>query len=200
MLKPDRLDRYLPLVFPSGVKVSTFAKHCPQCKTLAKAGHMHGVALMVVDRAFILARGTCPQCRHEFEVKCMFEDNKQVHPVMLPTWLMRLLLNWHARQLHKRGMPLKPEAKTAGSDSQSADNIAHIPSGLILQSADPAVRLASEQLGRFLDQPIPAWVEYRGQRFDFARTIAPASQPRLAADELLLDRHLVYKPGLHAIA
>lgn len=189
MLKPDRIDRYLPMVFPSGVKVSSFAKHCPHCKTLVKAASMNGIALMVVDRVFILSVASCPKCQHEFEVKCMFDDSKQVHPVLLPTMIMRFLMQWHARQMLRKGMPIRPVSPNA--EPAKEDSGAQAPLGLQLSAQD--VITSDELLGRFQGKTIVAWIEYRGQRYDYDRAVPEKGQIRLSANEALFDGTLVYR-------
>ena len=189
MLKPDRIDRYLPMVFPSGVKVSSFAKHCPHCKTLVKAPSMDGIALLVVDRVFILATASCPQCQHEFEVKCMFDDSKQVHPVLLPAMIMRFLMQWHARQMLRKGIPLRPaesKAEPARDDVKTQE-----PVGLLL-SAQEVIR-SDELLGRYQGIPIVAWIEYQGQRYDYDRAAPDNASFRLGQHEALFEQSLIYR-------
>ncbi|GHD70683.1 hypothetical protein ACFSQE_01810 [Vogesella fluminis] len=194
MLKPDRLDRFLPQVFPSGVKVSSFAKHCPHCKKLVKSAAMHGVALMVVDRVFILARAECPQCGSRFEVKCMFDDSKQVHPVLLPTLMVRWLMQWHAYQLRRRGIPLKPLVTVVGDEQQDAVTTQERV-GLLL--ADSEVTKSPEMVGSYLGLPIVAWIEYQGLRYNYDRAVPEEGQFRLGQYEALFDRRLIYRRSGH---
>lgn len=192
MLKSDRIDRFLPMVFPSGVKVSSFAKHCPHCKALVKAGAMEGVALMVVDRVFILADATCPQCRNTFEVKCMFDDSKHVNAVVLPTFIVRWLLQWHARKMEKHGIPLRPGVSAASSPEDDGAVASTERVGLMLADDGEVVKSA-ETLGSYLGQPIVAWIEYQGQRYDYSRAVPEEGQFRLSQYEALFDQRLIYR-------
>lgn len=184
MLKPDRLDRFLPQVFPSGVKVSSFAKHCPHCKKLVKSPAMHGVALLVVDRVFILARAECPQCGNRFEVKCT---------CLLPTLMVRWLMLWHARQLRRRGIPLKPLATVVDDEVDAVTTQERV--GLLL--ADSEVTKSPETVGSYLGLPIVAWIEYQGQRYNYDRAVPEEGQFRLSQYEALFDRRLIYRRSGH---
>lgn len=192
MLKSDRIDRFLPMSFPSGVTVSSFAKHCPHCKTLVKATAMQGMALLVVDRVFILARAECPQCGQDFEVKCMFDDSKQVHPVLLPSFMVRLLMHWHARQLRKRGLPLQPTVVTPPPPAADGAVLPSERIGLLLADDGDVVK-SPDTLGSYLGQPIVAWIEYQGQRYDYDRAVPEEGQFRLSQYEALFDRRLIYR-------
>lgn len=89
MPKSDRLSSFLPLRFNNGQTISRFAKHCVRCNALVTATDMQGVASTIQNRIVIAAKARCPQCQAEFAVTCVITDDKQVHKVMLPYWMLR---------------------------------------------------------------------------------------------------------------
>ena len=137
MIQPDRLDRFFPIKYPNGNTVSRFAKHCPHCKQLVKASAMEGMALLLQDKVFVLAEARCPQCQHGFTVKCVIDEYKQVHPVGLPSFLYRIMLQWGARkQVHTfRQQAEWRMAQQAADDAEAAQ-----PSGTQLPCAPYGTR------------------------------------------------------------
>lgn len=192
MIQPDRLDRFFPIKYPNGTTVSRFAKHCPQCRQLVKASAMEGMALLLKDKVFVLADGQCPHCQHRFVVKCVIDEDKQVHPVGLPVFLYRPMLQWGAR---KQVQTFRQQHDWRMAQ-QEADDLATAPpdgSGQWLDSA--GLVHASDIVGRYQGLPIYAWVEHQGQRWCYERAVPPGAAPALRSGELLLDRHLVYRSG-----
>ena len=191
MIQPDRLDRFFPIKYPNGNTVSRFAKHCPHCKQLVKASAMEGMALLLQDKVFVLAEARCPQCQHGFTVKCVIDEHKQVHPVGLPSFLYRLMLQWGARkQVHTfRQQAEWRMAQQAADDAEAAQ-----PAGTQLPDS-ALVQKSEDTLGNFMGQPIHAWILHNGQRLVYDRAVPPGGQFRLAANEVLFDNRLIYRPA-----
>lgn len=189
MIQPDRLDRFFPIKYPNGATVSRFAKHCPHCKQLVKASAMEGMALLLQDKVFVLADARCPQCQHGFTVKCVIDENKQVHPVGLPSFLYRLMLQWGARkQVHT----FRQQAEWRMAQ-QAADDAEQAPAPGIRVADNGLVEKSADIVGNFMGQPIHAWIVYNGQRLAYDRAVAPGGRVQLASDEVLFDNRLVYK-------
>ena len=190
MIQPDRLDRFFPIKYPNGATVSRFAKHCPHCKQLVKASSMEGMALLLQDKVFVLAEARCPHCQHSFTVKCVIDEHKQVHPVGLPAFLYRMMLQWGARkQVHT----FRQQADWRMAQQQADDTV---PSTAGNQLADTTQLQKSEEIvGNFMGQPIHAWILHNGQRLVYDRAVPPGGQFRLAANEVLFDNRLIYRPA-----
>ena len=52
--------------------------------------------------------------------------------------------------------------------------------------------VASEALGQFQGEPIPAWIESQGQRYVFQRASQDGPRTKLGRDEVLYEGRLVY--------
>ena len=91
----DPISKQLPLRFANGQTIRRFAKHCPACKQVVDSQYMHGIAQLVQERVVIAAQAKCPACGHTFAVTCVVTDDKEVHRVLVPGWVLRW---WLGRQ------------------------------------------------------------------------------------------------------
>ncbi|WP_293760678.1 hypothetical protein [uncultured Aquitalea sp.] len=178
------ISRYLPVTFPNGNRVRRFGKHCPACRKMVGCENMFGIATLEQDKLFLAAQAHCPACGHRFPVACVINDNKHVNRVALPMWLFRFWL-----KMITRNRPLPPQVESWElSDAEAAA----APSGAIVEKMSDVV-CSEDVLGRFDNQPICAWVEYQGRRFEFERTAPPGGKWQLNANELLLEGRLIYR-------
>ena len=194
MPKSDRLSSFLPLRFNNGQTISRFAKHCVRCNALVTATDMQGVASTIQNRIVIAAKARCPQCQAEFAVTCVITDDKQVHKVMLPYWMLRW---WLLRT------PMPPVAGVPSRSSDweySPDATTDQPSeSLMPPPVDNRVMTPSgETLGQFDGAPIPAWLNVDGERYDFVRPVVGRSASQLAHDEVCYEQRLVYRRSRQA--
>ncbi|PXX78075.1 hypothetical protein DFR34_11384 [Rivihabitans pingtungensis] len=193
MPNQDPISKQLPLKFANGQTIRRFAKHCPACKHIVDSQHMHGVAQLVQDRVVIVAQARCPACGHGFSVTCVVTDDKQVHRVWVPGWALRW---WLSRQ-RDDDAPLRDRDSREWEYEDTPD----VPTPLrnptpSLSAAD--VTVASEALGQFQGEPIPAWIENQGQRYVFQRASQDGPRTKLGRDEVLYEGRLVYvRDGVH---
>ena len=67
-----------------------------------------------------------------------------------------------------------------------------------IQRFAAAVAVASEALGQYQGEPIPAWIESQGQRYVFQRASQDGPRTKLGRDEVLYEGRLVYvRDGVH---
>ena len=190
------LSRQLPLRFANGQTVSRFAKHCPRCRHVVGSEHMHGEVRLVQDRIVIAAKATCPQCDFSFGVTCIITDDKEVHHVALPNWILAW---WLRRTLptplrdDREARAWRYEApKLPAAMATPASTEADSPPAAGLPLPDVSRFVASEEaVGRYQDQPIPAWLMLEDVRYAFHR-IATVGSP-LADGEVLFQRSLIYR-------
>jgi len=183
MARQNTISSYLPVTFANGNRVRRFGKHCPRCHAMVGCEHMSGLASLQQDKLFLAAQAVCPSCQQRFPVACVISDDKRVHRVLLPLWIYRMWL-----QMATRNTPQPASQENWAVEEAPAEAL---PCGLIVPDA-AAVQGSDDILGRFADLPIPAWVEYQGQRFVFERA-APPGQFGLQSNELLLAGRLIYR-------
>ncbi|MBV8679280.1 MAG: hypothetical protein JO338_02395 [Aquitalea sp.] len=181
MARQHPISSYLPVSFPNGNRVRRFGKHCPRCHAMVGCEHMSGLASLQQDKLFLAAQGHCPACHHRFPIACVITDDKRVHRVLLPLWVYRLWLNMATRNTPQ---PV-PQEKWELEEASPATT------GFIVNDV-ASVTCSEEILGRFHNQPISAWIEYEGRRFQFERA-APPGQFALNEQELLLAGTLIYR-------
>lgn len=155
---------------------------------------MQGVASTIQNRIVIAAKARCPQCQAEFAVTCVITDDKQVHKVMLPYWMLRW---WLLRT------PMPPVAGVPSRSSDweySPDASTNQPNeSLMPPPVDNRVMTPSgETLGQFDGAPIPAWLNVDGERYDFVRPVVGRSASQLAHDEVCYEQRLVYRRSRQA--
>ena len=182
MARPDKISRFLPITFSNGMKVQRFGKQCPACRTMVGAEQMIGIASLIRNRICLAAEGHCTACGEHFPITCVITDDKRVHRVMVPGKLFRL---WLYRMVRNHPQP---------SDTREWEMPDNQPLaiGRVLGDSDDVLR-SEENLGRFQDILIPAWVEYEHLRYAFERAAPPGGSLRLDEDELLLDGRLIYR-------
>ncbi|WP_028454927.1 hypothetical protein [Chitinilyticum litopenaei] len=185
MLPNRPLNESLPLKFANGEQVRQFSKPCVSCGSMLHARNMHGVARLVEDHIAIAAKAHCPQCRTSFGVTCVIDCNKQVRRVILP----RLLFNLYLRNLPVQDGERGPEQRLDEAAITPAS-----PAAAPLPAGGELVARAEENVGRYQDRPIPAWIEVGGARLAFDR-VAPDA--RIERGEYLLDGCLVYRSDSH---
>ncbi|NDV14193.1 hypothetical protein [Crenobacter caeni] len=182
---PGQISRFLPIRFANGASISRFAKHCPHCKTLVQSESMIGEAALVQDRLFIIAVARCTQCNHAFKVTCVVTDDKRVHKALLPQWLLLVWL--------KQVTPANAPAQDARDWSFDAEENAPAASGGVTLPSGSEPVPSDEVIGRYENAPIPATLSVAGRRFVFDRVQPDALPAVLASNELLYQRHLVYR-------
>ncbi|UXY15082.1 hypothetical protein N8I74_17475 [Chitiniphilus purpureus] len=174
------LNQLLPVRFRNGEQIRQFSKPCVRCGHMLNARDMQGAARLIDDHLAIAASARCPQCGERFGVACIVDNQKRVRRVLVPA----LLFGWYLRSLP----PLEGEAARmpAAADETRYDEA---PAPLPETTAQQVVR-ADEAVGRYQNQPIPAWVLVDGRKFVFER-VAPGAQP--GNGEFVLDGCLIYR-------
>lgn len=181
MVKLDKISHFLPIRFRNGDRVQQFAKKCPHCGKTVSAAQMHGIAANINERILLAAKAECSQCHYRFPVTCVITPQKRVLRVALPLWLYRFYI-----QLLTRDGVGKPAAVTAAEPVEPPAN----------QQARISASMVSgrgESMGSYQGQSIHDWIACGSDYFDFERVCANATGEKLAADEYLLENHLVYK-------
>jgi len=180
MARPDKISRFLPICFPNGTKVRRFAKHCPRCHSMVSADSMEGIACLLENKIFVSAKTLCPTCLKRFSVACVITDDRHVHRVLIPDWMFGLWLRVAVRDLpqpvHHREWELTEEIPTTP--------------GLVVSDSE-TITQSDQVLGQFDGLKIFSWIEYQGQRYNFARA-APPGGVKLAEGDLLFGGRLIY--------
>lgn len=184
MPKPNRLSHFLPLSFRNGQSISRFAKHCVHCNELVTAEHMHGVAAVIQNRIVIAARARCPACHAEFPITCVITEDKKVHRVLLPGWI----LSWWLSTVKTDSQP-----RTRSRDWQYEEAPPQ-PSPARSPSVDrEKATLSPDSLGQFDGEPIPAWIMVDGTTLHFVRTAPKGIHEPLRDGEVLFNDRLIYR-------
>jgi hypothetical protein len=181
MARPDKISRYLPICFPNGTKVRRFAKHCPHCHAMVSADAMLGIACLLDNKIFVSARSLCPACKKRFSIACVITDDRHVHRVLIPDWMFGLWLRLAVRDLPQ------PEH---GREWDLAEDTPVAAPGLMVSDSEP-ITSSEDILGQFDGLKIFSWIEYQGQRYNFARA-APPGGTRLTEGDLLFGGRLIY--------
>ena len=191
----DPISKQLPLRFANGQTIRRFAKHCPACKQVVDSQYMHGIAQLVQERVVIAAQAKCSACGHTFAVTCVVTDDKQVHRVLVPGWVLRW---WLGRQ--SAGEPRlrdRDSREWEYEDTPPAAAAATPAAAPTPSSPAPSLSLgdsvaAEESIGQYQGAPIPAWIESQGQRYVFQRATPDGPRTRLGEGEVLYQERLVY--------
>ncbi len=183
MPKPNRLSHFLPLAFRNGQSISRFAKHCVRCNELVTADHMHGVAAVIQNRIVIAAKARCPACDAEFAISCVITEDKKVHRVLLPGWMLRWWLSTARTEV----------PRTRSRDWQYEEEAQRAPEPPRSPSIDrDSATLSPEALGQFDGEPIPAWISVDGTTLHFVRTAPKGIHEPLRPGEVLFNDRLIY--------
>lgn len=188
MLPNRPLNEYLPQKFANGEQVRQFSKPCIQCGTMLHARNMHGIARLVEEHIAIAAKAQCPQCGTRFGVACVIDSSKRVRRVILP----RPLFNLYLRYLPMQAGEIPAGSKLDEVSIPAPASAAAAPQPAPLAASDSSIVRAEDNVGRYQDRPIPAWVEIGGRRLQFDRVALNANT--VQNGEYLLDGCLVYRP------
>lgn len=184
----DPISKQLPLRFANGQAIRRFAKHCPACKQVVDSQYMHGIAQLVQERVVIAAQAKCPSCGHTFAVTCVVTDDKQVHRVLVPGWVLRW---WLGRQTSSGEPRLRDRDSREWEYEETPD--APTPPRHPVPSLNMEGSVAAEEsLGQYQGEPIPAWIESQGRHYVFQRATPDGPRTRLGEGEVLYQDRLVY--------
>ncbi|KAF0813766.1 hypothetical protein IGB42_01445 [Andreprevotia sp. IGB-42] len=187
MLPKQTLNRLLPIRFRNGEQVRQFSKPCVRCGQMINAKDMLGMARLLDDQIAIAAEARCPHCGESFGVACVVDAEKRVRRVVIPAWMFGLYLRNLPQQAGER--IITPADAAAPATEAPVAVPPALPEAAAPSRAQDIVR-GEEVVGRYLDKPIPAWVQVDGRRLAFERV---ELGQKVAPHEFLLDGCLVYK-------